>query len=83
MACVCASSLPEHEQVYFGGGAPKNGELPKLKPTFSYRPPNPQKKKLKKKKKKKKKKKPKNPLFFENERWATRSTGRKNKQKTN
>ena len=42
------------------------------------------KKKLKKKtKKKKKKKKPKNPLFFENERWAARSTGRKNKQKTN
>ena len=62
---VCASSLPEHEQVYFVGFAARHGELRKVTRTFCYVPPNALTKIFEKMSKKKKKKKTKNPIIFE------------------
>ena len=64
MACVCASSLPEHEQVYFVGFAAQHGELRKVTRTFCYVPPNALTKIFEKMSKKKKKKKNPKTLSF-------------------
>lgn len=61
---VCASSLPEHEQVYFVGFAARHGKLRKSNTHFLLRAAQRSNKNFRKNEQKKKKKKTQKASYF-------------------